>query len=63
MISIGTKVKINKPHLALKSVMLNGGHGRTGFVKSINKRGDYFTIGFLGMNEMCMADINQLIIL
>jgi len=63
MITIGTKVRINKPHLALQSVMLDGGHGRIGFVKSINKRGDYFTIGFLGVNEMCMANINQLIIL
>ena len=63
MIVIGTKVRINKPHLALNSVMSDGGHGRTGFVKSINKRGDYFTIGFLGVNEMCMASEDQLIIL
>ena len=63
MISIGTKVKINKPHLALQGVMLDGGHGMIGFVKSINKRGDYFTIGFTGVNEMRMASEDQLIVL
>jgi len=59
-ITVGTKVKINKPECANNNIMQQGGHGRVGTVKLITPGGNY-VVDLGHSNQQFWCSLEQMI--